>query len=73
MEIAGGTAVVAHEVHVGQTFESCYNTTMPKKQTSNAMSSLASRVLSGDKKPTQADARRLAASVLSQDEKKGKR
>jgi hypothetical protein len=29
-------------------------------------------VLNGSKKPTQADAKKLAASVLSQDEKKGK-
>jgi len=29
-------------------------------------------VLSGAKKPTTADAKKLAASVLSQDEKKGK-
>lgn len=45
---------------------------MAKKQTSSSISSLASKVLSGTKKPTQADVKKLAASVLSQDEKKGK-
>ena len=43
----------------------------PKKQTSNRVSTLASRVLSGAKKPTPAEVRALAASVLFQDEKKG--
>jgi hypothetical protein len=47
-------------------------TSMAKKQSSPKVSSLASKVLSGTKKPTQADAKKLAASVLSQDEK-GKR
>ena len=46
---------------------------MPKKQSSSKLSTLASKVLSGDKKPAPADARKLAASVLSQDEKKGQR
>jgi hypothetical protein len=46
---------------------------MPKKQSSSKVSSLASKVLSGQKKATTADARKLAASVLSQDEKKGQR
>lgn len=46
---------------------------MAKKQSGNATSTLASKVLSGTKKPTTADAKKLAASVLSQDEKKGKR
>lgn len=46
---------------------------MAKKQTGNATSRLASRVLAGTKKPTLADVKKLAASVLSQDEKKGKR
>ena len=46
---------------------------MPKKQSSSKLSSLASKVLSGDKKPTAADSKKLAASVLSQDEKKGQR
>lgn len=44
---------------------------MAKKQSSSAVSSLASKVLSGDKRPTVTDAKRLAASVLSQDEKRG--
>ena len=44
---------------------------MARKQSSPPISTLASRVLSGDKKATPADAKRLAASVLSQDEKKG--
>lgn len=44
---------------------------MPKKQSSPKVSTLASKVLSGQKKPTAADAKRLAASVLSQDETKG--
>ena len=46
---------------------------MAKKQSSEKTSSLASKVLSGAKKPTLKDAKKLAASVLSQDEKKGKR
>ena len=46
---------------------------MSKKQSSSQVSTLASKVLSGQKKPTAADAKRLAASVLSQDEKKGQR
>lgn len=45
---------------------------MAKKQSTPPISSLASKVLSGAKKPTTADAKKLAASVLSQDEKKGK-
>lgn len=45
---------------------------MAIKQSSPSLSSLASKVLSGSKKPTVADAKKLAASVLSQDEKKGK-
>ena len=44
---------------------------MAKKQSSPKVSTLASKILSGDKKPTAADAKKLAASVLSQDEKKG--
>lgn len=43
------------------------------KKSSPKMSTLAAKVLSGEKKATQADARRLAASVLSQDEKKGQK
>jgi hypothetical protein len=46
---------------------------MPKKQSSSTLSTLASKVLSGEKKPTTADSKKLAASVLSQDEKKGQR
>ena len=45
---------------------------MTKKQSSPPLSTLASKVLSGTKTATPADAKRLAASVLSQDEKKGK-
>lgn len=43
----------------------------PKKQSSSKVSTLASKVLSGTKKPTAKDAKTLAASVLSQDETKG--
>ncbi len=46
---------------------------MAKKQSGNKTSSLAGKILSGNKKATQSDAKKLAASVLSQDEKKGKR
>jgi hypothetical protein len=46
---------------------------MVKKQSSSKLSRLASQVLSGKKKPTISDAKKLAASVLSQDEKKGQR
>jgi hypothetical protein len=46
---------------------------MVKKQSSSKLSTLASKVLSGTKKPTTADAKKLAASVLSQDEKKGQK
>jgi hypothetical protein len=46
---------------------------MTKKQSSSKLSTLASKVLSGDKKATTADSKKLAASVLSQDEKKGQR
>lgn len=44
---------------------------MAKKQSSSSTSTLASKILSGQKKPTVADAKKLAGSVLSQDEKKG--
>ena len=44
---------------------------MVKKQSSSKTSTLASKVLSGAKKPTQKESKSLAASVLSQDEKKG--
>ena len=43
---------------------------MPKKQSSSQTSTIAGKVLAG-KKPTPKEARRLAGSVLSQDEKKG--
>jgi hypothetical protein len=46
---------------------------MAKKQSGNSTSSLAGKVLSGGKKPTQSEVKKLAASVLAQDEKKGKR
>ena len=44
-----------------------------KKETSDALSSLAAKILSGKKKATLADAKKLAGSVLSQDVTKGKR
>lgn len=44
---------------------------MSKKQTSPKVSTLASNVLTGKVKPTPAQTKTLAASVLSQDEKKG--
>jgi hypothetical protein len=44
---------------------------MPKKQSTSRVSTLASKVLSGDKIATARDAKTLAGSVLSQDEKKG--
>lgn len=44
---------------------------MPKKQSSSKVSTLASKVLSGKTKPTPAQAKTLAASVLSQDEATG--
>lgn len=43
---------------------------MPAKQSSPRLSTLAAAILAG-KRATQADARRLAASVLSQDEVRG--
>jgi hypothetical protein len=46
---------------------------MPRKQSTPKVSTLASDVLSGRKKPTPKQAKTLAASVLSQDEKKGQR
>lgn len=46
---------------------------MTKKQSSPALSTIASKVLSGSKKPTSTEVKRLAASVLSQDEKRGNR
>jgi hypothetical protein len=44
---------------------------MAKKQSSSPTSSLAGKILAGQK-ATQPQAKKLAASVLSQDEKKGK-
>ena len=44
---------------------------MAKKQSSSRVSTLASKVLSGSRKPTVREAKSLAASVLSQDETKG--
>jgi hypothetical protein len=41
---------------------------LARKMTSPAISSLASKILRGEKTATQADAKKLAASVLSQDE-----
>jgi hypothetical protein len=46
---------------------------MPKKQSSSKVSSLAAQILSGEREPTPKDIRTLAASVLSQDEKKGQK
>lgn len=46
---------------------------MPKKQTGNSLSELASDVLAGRIKPSPAQSRKLAASVLGQDETRGKR
>ncbi|WP_322895461.1 MULTISPECIES: hypothetical protein [unclassified Yoonia] len=45
---------------------------MAKKQSSPRLSTIASKVLSG-KKPTSAEAKSLAASVLGQDETKGQK
>lgn len=42
-----------------------------RKQSSPSVSTLASKVLSGQKAPTAKESRTLAASVLSQDETKG--
>jgi hypothetical protein len=43
------------------------------KQSSSKLSTLAAKILAGEKKPTIADAKRLAASVLAQDETKGQK
>lgn len=43
---------------------------MPKKQSTDKVSTIAGKVLAG-KKPTTKETRSLAASVLGQDEKKG--
>lgn len=45
---------------------------MTKKQSSSKASTVAAKVLGG-KKPTPSEARTLAGSVLSQDEKKGQK
>ena len=45
----------------------------PTKQSSPSISTLAAKVLSGQKKPTIAETKRLAGSVLSQDETKGQK
>lgn len=45
---------------------------MSKKQTGDKVASIAGKVLAG-KKATPAETKKLAASVLSQDEKKGRR
>jgi len=42
---------------------------MAKRQSSSTTSSLAGKVLAGTKKPTPAEAKTLAASVLAQDER----
>lgn len=44
---------------------------MARKQSSQRVSSIAGKVL-GSHRPSVAEARKLAASVLSQDEKKGR-
>jgi hypothetical protein len=46
---------------------------MVKKQSSSKVSTLASKVLSGASKPTLKQSKTLAASALSQDEKKGQK
>jgi len=43
------------------------------KRSTDKTSSLAAKVLNGSKKPTKREVRSLAASVLAQDEHKGKR
>ena len=45
----------------------------PRKRTTDRVSSLASAVLAGRKKPTTKEVLTLAASALGQDEKKGPR
>ncbi|MBF0251368.1 MAG: hypothetical protein HQL35_12160 [Alphaproteobacteria bacterium] len=46
---------------------------MAKKTSSSRTSTLASKVLSGTKKPTAKEIKSLAASVLAQDETKGQK
>ena len=45
----------------------------PNKETSDELSKLAAEILSGSRVATQEDAKKLAGSVLSQDETKGRR
>ena len=47
--------------------------TMPKKQTSSRVSTLASNVLAGRVKPTPKQTKALAASALGQDETRGQK
>lgn len=47
---------------------------MPRKQSSAALSTLAAKILSGEiETPTKAQIKRLAASVLAQDETRGQK
>lgn len=55
--------------HSGATQEA----NMAAKQTTPPISTLASKVLSGDIKPTAAQVKSLAASALSQDQTKGQK
>ena len=45
---------------------------MPKKQSGDKVASIAGKVLAG-KTPTKAEVKKLAGSVLGQDENKGRR
>ena len=47
--------------------------TPPPRQTSSKVSTLASKVLSGQTKPTLAQSKTLAASALGQDQTKGQK
>lgn len=72
-----GAKALASGIVLSQYTESVNNfiglPTMPHKQSSSKTSTLASKVLSGAKKPTLTEAKKLAASVLSQDEKRGQK
>jgi hypothetical protein len=46
---------------------------MAKKESSDKLSSLAAKILADEKEPTKKEIKQLAASVLAQDETKGKR
>jgi hypothetical protein len=46
---------------------------MAKKESSSKMSTLAAKILSGEKKATPANVKSLAGSVLSQDVTKGQK